>query len=229
MGIITALGTVMLPRMSNIMAKGENDTAKRYIGLSIKLVTIVGSAIAFGIIGASEVFAPVYFGEEFKSCSTVMALLSVTIFAMSWANVVRTQYLIPQHNDKVYISSTIVGAVINLIINLLLIPKYGATGAAIGTIFAEFSVMLVQMIYVSRRVPVVKNIISSMPYLLIGIIMMIVVYIEGILLKTGIITLVIQIFTGGLIYCILSLIYIYIIKDEIYFMLQKTIKKIIKK
>lgn len=229
MGVITALGTVMLPRMSNIIAKGENDVAKRYIGISIKLVTIVGSAIAFGIIGASEVFAPVYFGEEFTACSTVMALLAVTVFAMSWANVVRTQYLIPQHNDKVYISSTIVGALINLLVNLLLIPKYGANGAAVGTIFAEFTVMLVQVIYTSKKIPIIKNIISSVPYLIFGLIMMIIVYYEGILLNKNVITLAIQILTGGIVYCILSLTYMFIRKDEFYFLFERIINKFIRK
>ncbi len=57
MGIITALGTVMLPRMSNIIAKGEKGKTVLYIRTSIKLVTILCSAITFGLMGIAPVLA----------------------------------------------------------------------------------------------------------------------------------------------------------------------------
>lgn len=224
MGIITALGTVMLPRMSNIISKGEDEKTSNYIRISIKLVTLIGSAITFGIIGTSKIFAPVYLGSEFSSCSTTMTLLSITVFALSWANVVRTQYLIPSHNDRIYVFSAITGAIINIIINAILIPKFGANGAAIGTIFAEFSVMLFQVIAVSKKLPILKNIVATVPYLITGFIMMIVVYFEGKFLGESILTLIIQIFTGGLIYILLTFIYLYIIKDEMYKLIVSSLK-----
>ncbi len=224
MGIITALGTVMLPRMSNIISKGEDEKTSNYIRISIKLVTLIGSAITFGIIGTSKIFAPVYLGSEFSSCSTTMTLLSITVFALSWANVVRTQYLIPSHNDRIYVFSAITGAIINIIINAILIPKFGANGAAIGTIFAEFSVMLFQVIAVSKKLPILKNIVATVPYLITGFIMMLVVYFEGKFLGESILTLITQIFTGGLIYILLTFIYLYIIKDEMYKLIVSSLK-----
>ena len=62
MGVITALGTVMLPRMSSIVSSGEREKARDYIRISIKLVTIIGAAIAFGLIGISDILVPIYFG-----------------------------------------------------------------------------------------------------------------------------------------------------------------------
>lgn len=93
MGIITALGTVMLPRMSNIIAKGEKGKTVLYIRTSIKLVTILCSAIAFGLMGIAPVLAPVYLGNEFVDCAQIITLLSISVFFIAWANVVRTQYL----------------------------------------------------------------------------------------------------------------------------------------
>ena len=56
---------------------------------------------------------------------------------MAIANVIRTQYLIPQHMDKPYIISVFIGAIVNLIANYLLIPIMDASGAAVGTLLAE--------------------------------------------------------------------------------------------
>jgi len=224
MGVITALGTVMMPRMSNIIAKGDKKNTKEYIRVSIKVVTCLGAALAFGIIGTSKVLAPVYFGKEFEKCSSILMLLSITIFSLSWANVCRTQYLIPSKKDKVYVNSTIVGAVINLLINLLLIPKFGANGAAVGTIFAEMSLMVIQVIYVNKTIPVVKYIFDSTHYIISGILMMITVYIVGLKLGTTIISLVTQIFVGGLTYTIITLVLMKVLNDDMLPLIKSSIK-----
>ncbi len=230
MGIITALGTVMLPRMSNIIAQNNQDKIEQYIRISIKFVTIIASAIAFGLIGISSILAPVYFGENFESCSTIISLLSITVFFISWANVIRTQYLIPYHYDKVYLKSTIVGAILNLIINAMLIPKYQANGAAIGTIIAEFLVMFIQMTSVRKELKSYKYILSYLPVIAIGIFMMIVVNYLGIVLTQSVTTLCVQIFVGGIIYCILLILFLYISKDELFILLKESVlnRKILK-
>lgn len=229
MGIITALGTVMLPRMSNIIARGETEKTEQYIRLSTKLVTLISSAIAFGLMGVSNVLAPVFFGQEFASCSTIIELLSITVFFISWANVIRTQYLVPKHYDKIYLISTIIGAIANLIVNALLIPHYGANGAAIGTIFAEFSVMFIQMLLVRKQLSVYKYIFSYMPVLIIGFIMMIIVNYIGLILGTNIVALVAQVASGAVLFCIAVMLFFLLSKDELGLSIMSIIKNMLKK
>ena len=221
MGIITAVGTVMMPRMSNIISKGDKKNTKEYIRLSIKIVTLVGSALTFGIMGASKVLAPVYFGVEFKKCSTVMMLLSLTIFSLSWANVCRTQYLMPMKEDKIYVKSSIAGAVANLVINLILIPKYGANGAAVGTIFAEFFVMVIQVFAVNKKIPIIKYIYLCKHYIFCGILMFICVYFIGEILHENIISLISQLVVGFFSYVILILISTKIFNDDLLLLVKK--------
>lgn len=167
-----------------------------YIRISAKLVTLLSSAIAFGLMGVSSVLAPVFFGDEFIACGEIIRLLSVTVFFIAWANVIRTQYLIPNKRDSIYLTSTMVGAILNLIINWMLIPKYQANGAAFGTIVAEFSVMLVQMVAVKNELPMRKYIMSYSPILIIGLIMAVLVDRIGIKLGVSVSTLAIQILAG---------------------------------
>ena len=72
------------------------------------------------------------------------------MFFVGWANVGRTQYLIPKKLDSIYLISTIGGALINLSINLMLIPLLAAAGAAIGTVFAELSVMVIHVFLLKK-------------------------------------------------------------------------------
>ena len=225
MGIITALGTVMLPRMSNIVANGDKKRVDDYIRISAKLVTLLSSAIAFGLMGVSSVLAPVFFGDEFIACGEIIRLLSVTVFFIAWANVIRTQYLIPNKRDSIYLTSTMVGAILNLIINWMLIPKYQANGAAFGTIVAEFSVMLVQMVAVKNELPMRKYIMSYSPILIIGLIMAVLVDRIGIKLGVSVSTLTIQILAGGFFFCIATIAYLRISNDEMWRLGLDSIKK----
>ena len=225
MGIITALGTVMLPRMSNIVANGDKKRVDDYIRISAKLVTLLSSAIAFGLMGVSSVLAPVFFGDEFIACGEIIRLLSVTVFFIAWANVIRTQYLIPNKRDSIYLTSTMVGAILNLIINWMLIPKYQANGAAFGTIVAEFSVMLVQMVAVKNELPMRKYIMSYSPILIIGLTMAVLVDRIGIKLGVSISTLAIQILAGGFFFCIATIAYLRISNDEMLRLGVDSIKK----
>ncbi|MBN1036871.1 MULTISPECIES: flippase [Clostridium] len=215
LGIISALGTVMLPKMSNLLSNGYEAEGKKYILISIKFVMFIAFGAMFGLIGISNVFIPIFLGSEFTPCIVVMSVLSVTILFIAWANVIRTQFLIPKKKDKIYIISTFLGAVINIILNLLLIGKFGAIGAAIGTIFAEGSVSIYQTIMVRKELEIKKYFMQSIFFLFPGIIICILVKYIGNLLGVNIITGLIQITIGGLIYCIISGIYLYFTKDEL--------------
>lgn len=224
MGIITALGTVMLPRMSNIIANGDREKTNDYIRISTKLVTLLSSAIAFGLMGVSSVLSPVFFGEEFAAYGTIIKLLSVTVFFIAWANVIRTQYLIPNKRDSIYLTATIVGAILNLIINWILIPKYQANGAAIGTIVAEFSVMFIQVVAVKKEMPMYKYIKSYCPIVILGFIMAVLVNWIGNKLEVTITTLALQILIGGGFFCITTIAYMIFSKDELWKMGINSIK-----
>lgn len=226
MGVITALGTVMLPRMSNIIVKGDKEKVDDYIRISSKLVTLLSSAIACGLMGVSNVLAPVFFGEEFVACGDIMKLLSVTVFFIAWANVIRTQYLIPNKRDRIYLISTTIGAVLNLFINWMFIPKYQANGAAIGTIVAEFSVMFIQMVAIRKEIPVHKYIISYVPVVIVGLVMAAMVDWIGIRLGISITSLVLQIIIGGGFFCVAVALYMIFSKDELWRIGVASIKKI---
>lgn len=215
MGIITALGTVMLPKMSNLYATGNANESKRYMSISMEFTMFMCIGAMFGLIGISPILIPIFLGNKFIQCISVVSLLSITLVFLSWANVIRTQYLIPKKKDKVYIVSTILGAIVNVIVNLLLISKLGAVGAAIGTIFAEASVAIFQTIMIRNELDIKNLLKKTVFYLIPGLIMCIVIRYIGEYMDQSILTGLIQIFIGGFIYCLISLGYMIIIKNEL--------------
>lgn len=206
--IISALGTVMLPRMSNMIANGENDRFKVYIDKSMEFIMFLALPITFGLIAVSKSFAPWYFGEEFYKTGTLIAILSFTIIFTSWANVIRTQYLIPKEKDKEYIGSVIVGAIVNLIFNILMIPKLTSVGACITTVMAEFSVMFIQTMNVRKELPIKEYMKKSFKYLIKSLIMFAIIYIIQYLKINKFFIIILQVIIGCMIYFILNYKYI---------------------
>ena len=174
--LIAALGTVMLPHASNLHATGKSDLAIAAIGPSMWFALLLSSAFTFGLIAVTPVFVPVFFGPGFEGCLIAMPLIVLEMPFMAWANVIRTQWLIPTGKDRAYVISVVVGAASNIIVNLCLIPEYGAIGAAVGTLTAEVAVCLVQTWAVRKDFKLGKLIRESIPSLTIGVLMCILVH-----------------------------------------------------
>ena len=209
LAIITALGTVMLPRMSNIIANGDEKKFKEYISKSMEFIIFLASPIVLGLISIAKEFAPVYFGNEFYKTGYLIEISSITILFISWANVIRTQYLIPKERDKEYINSVIMGAIVNLISNLLLIPKFNSIGASIGTVLAEFTVMFIQTISIKKYLPIQEYVKNNYKFLVKAIIMFCVLYHLNFVNMNKIINMILQIGVGIIIYSILNYRYIF--------------------
>lgn len=206
---VSSFGTVMLPRMNNLFANGNEKTGMSYLSKSLKWMPIITYVVTFGVIGVSSNFVILFWGEDFTKCAPVLSVLIISLPIVAIASVIRMQFLIPNKRDKEYIISVCGGAIVNLIVNYLLIPNMGPTGAAIGTVFAELFVCLYQALSIKSEVNVFLYLRFSIPYLGLSIIMMLfVITINKILNASLIIKLLIQIVSGAIIF-VLGFILIY--------------------
>lgn len=208
LGFIAAFGTVMLPRMSSLAALGDKEKINNYVGKSSKYVTLIAAAMAFGLMSVGDVFAPLYYGSAFAVSGTLIQLLAITLIPISWANIIRTQFLIPTHRDNIYLLSTVSGAVVNLVINILLIPRYSYYGAAIGTIAAEFSVVVIQITGTRKEFQYGTQFKGVFPYIAFGIAMFAVLSLLKIRMAVSWINLGILIGLGAILYSGLSILYL---------------------
>lgn len=172
LGFVTAFGNVMLPRMSNMVARQEVIGVRQTIATSMRFVLGVSCALTFGMIAVAPDFVDLYFGDGFEPCVKVMIALAPTMIFQSWANVIRTQYLIPFKYDNVYVGSVVFGAVVNFTINYLMIPRWGALGAVAGTIVAEASVAIIQTFAVRSKLEIPLYLKRGAPFFIFGIVIL---------------------------------------------------------
>lgn len=208
LGLVTALGTVMMPRMSNLAAKGYEEKMKEYIEKSINFMMFLAFPICLGLIAIASKFIPLFLGDGFDASIILMQLLSVAIIFIAFANTFRTGYLIPKEKDGIFVGFTLTGAIVNLIVNFALIPSMKSVGACMGTIIAEFVVMAYQIIALKNDLPVCKYIKNVIPFLLKALIMFVMVYVISFLPLNSVVIVLLQIAVGATLYFALNFSYI---------------------
>ncbi len=205
-GFISAIGTVMMPKVANMQKKGETERIARHIDRSMDLVICMVSAMAFGVAAVADRFAPLFYGPDFRYSGTLMAPLGFTLIMIGFANVIRTQVVLPQKRDSIFVKSVCCGAVVNVIANACLIPSMKSMGAVIGTLMAEMTVPVVQYLILRKELPYRSYLRHVAAYAVIGAVMLVFVRLAGRLLpEENWVNLGIQTLTGIAVYGVLCL------------------------
>jgi len=212
--VIAAFGTVMLPRITALISENKDNEVAQFRDLAVMIITALSSGACFGIIGISDSLSLWMWGKDFEISGVVMKYLSITLLFLGIGNVIRTQFLIPYKHDKIYIFSAFLGAVVNIVLNTLLIPHYGAIGAAIGTICAEVMVCLYQLIMVKNNLPLRKYAKDMLLFCVAGAVMLFVILIIP-SVSSGIINLLIHVLVGAVVYTLITIPFVY--KKIMYF------------
>ena len=162
-------------------------------------------AMAFALAAISSVCAPVFWGINFTKSWSLIALLVISIPFSTIASIVRNQNMIPNGHDQYYSYSIIAGAVVSLVINYLLIPKYQATGVTIGIIIAEIVVCLFELWFVRSTYNYKQMLLKTIVYILSSFVMFFVVRLIGNLMGLHVYTLVVQVICGILAFTIITI------------------------
>lgn len=152
LAIVTATGTVMLPHVANAFAKGEKEKTKIYLYRGFAFVNIMAVPMMFGLVAVTPKLVPLFFSDKFKVVTSLLIMEAIVILFISWGSVVGNQYLLPTKQMKSYTSSVILGAFVNVIMNIPLIYFWGARGAVITTVISEAVVSGYQLFSVRNQV-----------------------------------------------------------------------------
>ncbi len=148
--IIASLCGVLLPRFSYYLSTKQEEKFRRGILRSGSLVFLVTLPLTAFFLLLGESCLTVLYGGVSEATLWSLRLLTPTVLLVGCSNTTGIQLLTPMGKEKVVMRSTVVGAVVDLIADLLLIPPLGAAGAALGTLIAEAAVLAVQGAEVRR-------------------------------------------------------------------------------
>lgn len=217
-----SLNTVLSSRNSYLFAEKKEEEIKNKINVSINYILSLGIGMVFGLIAVADKFVPLFYGYGYDEVVTLMKILSPIIIIIGISNCLGSQYYNPAGLRSKSAKFIITGACVNLVLNLILIPKLWSKGAAIATIIAELTITILYLKCCNGYFSFRKLMVVGWKKLVAGIIMLSSInFINYINIATEAI-LFLQIIIGILIYMIM----LFVFKDE--FILE-TSKQIMKK
>lgn len=148
---IGILGTVMMPRLAYLNKKDDRD---EYITKVKQLcfVSILGSVpIMYLLIMLATPLCNMFFSQEFQGADVVMAFVAPTVITSGLC-----LYIVCVSLNKVRILtiSVAIGSIINIVLNILIVPLFAAKGAAISNIITELLVHCILIYYLRTVIPV---------------------------------------------------------------------------
>lgn len=218
MACVSAIANVMFPRISSLVKQCEKKVViDKYVARSLYGVIWFAVACFFGMLAASEQFVPLFLGDGFKNAIIVVQLGCLILLPKSFRIIINSECLLPYERDKGTILSTIIAACSNVAFNAIMIPRLGAVGAETATILSEVIYCTVMLLIIRKHFKVVKVIVTSMPFGLFGYAMYKLIMLIKPEIHFGVIScLCIEVILGGIVYIILSVIYLLIMNSHVF-------------
>ncbi len=157
--LINAFIIVTLPRISSVV---EYNKEKYYSLMRLifsALLLIVLPIATYCIIEAKEILLGIG-GEKYSEGYQCFIILSFALVFAILGSYVSNNIVLVNRKEKISLIVTIISALVNVVLNFLLIPHYGIEAAAITTLIAEAVNFVLQM-YFSRSLFSVKKVISK--------------------------------------------------------------------
>ncbi|HEX1975756.1 TPA: flippase [Streptococcus pneumoniae] len=158
--LVTSLGSVMLPRVANLLATGNHRAVNKMHEISFLIYNLVIFPMMAGILIVNDDFVQFFLGQDFQDARYAIAIMSFRMFFIGWTNIMGTQILIPHNQNKEFMISTTAPAIVSVGLNLLFLPKLGYIGAAIVSVSTEALVWAIQLYFTRRylkEVPIIGS------------------------------------------------------------------------
>lgn len=139
----TVLATAMLPML--FRKKGEDKTAYlQTLGRWLRISCFISMSLATVISLSAGMLIQLLYGPGYSTAAGILRIhiwSAIPVFLM----MVIVQYLFVEGKYKLYLYGNMISLILNIGINLLLIPHMGGKGAAIATVAAYFSVYMMMV------------------------------------------------------------------------------------
>lgn len=178
-----AMGGVLLSSVPRMLVNSGKSTVKETINQAIKLNLFIAAPITMGLIGIADVMVPWFLGTGYEKSVTLICLFAPMTILSAISMIIGNGILLPLRKQNCLTIATFGAMIFNVIFNVILIPQFGACGAAIASVGSEIVTLAIQCFfakeYINLRL-IAKNLFK---YLGTSVIMYICIFVIKSLLK----------------------------------------------
>lgn len=151
--VVQSLALVIIPKLSYYFEKKDYDNINRLLRKVLMFNISLGLPCVMGVWVMSKDIAFLVGGVEYAAAAPVMQILIFSfLFSLVGGSFLGNAILIPSKQEKYYMIVCCITAVVNFVLNLILIPKFASIGAAISTAFNGFLIMFLLFFKVDKNI-----------------------------------------------------------------------------
>lgn len=200
--LITIISPIFASRNAFEYANGNTENLRKNLYFASRYVWMMGVPLVFGIFVLSDNLCSWFLGVGYNEVPLLLILMSFRFIFSGFSEIFGNQLFIATGRERYTTIATVLAAVINVCSNFVLIPKFGAVGASITTLVAEFVVVFVLAIFVgkSNSISLKKVVLISKNYIIAGGCMYLIIKLIHNYSENGIVSFFIITMIGGCIY-----------------------------
>lgn len=179
---IVAIVTTFTPRLMSFMGTANKNydlsQYKKYLNILLRILILITIPLAAGTSVLSENIIYFMSGKEYLEAKTSLIILALAIPVCCISTCINSCVLILKNEEHKTLLATIVGAIVNLLLNFYFIPNFAQNGAAFTTLIAEILVFMIVscFCYKYREYFDIKIIFSTIKKGVVGAIIVVFVY-----------------------------------------------------
>lgn len=144
--VLASTAVPLLPRVAYYIENREYTVYKRIIQKCYDIYLLIISFCIFVLFFFSEDIICLIAGQEFAPAGQPLRLLALTLFFSSFCNFFIFQILYPHNKTRVVLVAQILSIILNIALNLILVPQFSFNGAAIAFLASYLIMFAIMMI-----------------------------------------------------------------------------------
>lgn len=170
--IIASLANVLIPRVAYTLAHNQKNNYYRLINVSVRVAMLYSVFTVFAGMLYAEPIILLLAGDSYRNAIVVLFAIMPAVACISFTQITSLEILTPQNKEKALSITYCIAGVVDIVLNIILIPVWQALGAAIATTVAEFLVFLMQLVIIAKKEkmqPYLQNTKKLVPGLVVSV------------------------------------------------------------
>lgn len=204
--ITASLNVIVRSRISYYYSTQEYDKVHDLIDKSMNFAFMLSFPMMLGIMAVAPTLVPVYLGQGYDKCITILYVMSPIIPIISLSGLIGSDYYTPFNKQKISNIFLIIGSVVNIALNSFLIYFWQSVGAAVASVCAELVITALYIIFARKFINVTDYLKAGYKYLIASGVMFFPVFFMERFLPSNVWYLIAEVAVGIAVYTVMILI-----------------------
>jgi O-antigen/teichoic acid export membrane protein len=145
--IFVAANSVLIPRFSNLVAKGNHNKVKSLSKKAVSNIFFLSLPAMAGLYLLSHEVIMLFGGQKYLPSVMTMRILLPILILIPMKSFIGKQILLTYGKQRLVILAIFTSTLLNIALNAFLIPLYGQNGAAFASIVSEIMILMIEVIF----------------------------------------------------------------------------------